>query len=451
MIAKGSSKKGRVKRINIIVEVPNRELDNALLLKCELENRGYQVRILGKMEQISWKRCDLLLIPNCYTTENYEFYKYRFHCTTNKIISMQYEQVLSKRIEQIGYHNPKGKAKLVRQLCWGSNAYERLKQNGVDKDNLEIVGAIQLDYLRTEFSPFWRTKKELSEKYSITYYKKWLLFISSFSYVDNEKVYQSFDKDFDKEFVRDFKYVSTESQKMILHWFEQLLAAQDTDFIILYRPHPMEANSRKIKELLSKYPKSFLCVPQLSVKQWIIASDLVTTWFSTAIVECFMNHKNCFILRPCEIPLEEDSAIYRGGTFIQTYENLKESISLYNSLDFPIKKEIIQEYYDIRQIPAYKRIADAVEHLDQLEDTYELGYTGKRIALLWKKKIVMKDFIKAIYKFFYKYFHFSIQNERVRNKFFIEDWENYADNDINDKAEINTKMQILKEIIKGYE
>ena len=38
------------KKVVIVIEVANRELDNALLLKAELEKRGYDVSIMSKTE-----------------------------------------------------------------------------------------------------------------------------------------------------------------------------------------------------------------------------------------------------------------------------------------------------------------------------------------------------------------------------------------------------------------
>ena len=83
------------KNVVIVIEVANRELDNALLLKAELEKRGYRVRVLNKTEQFCLKETDILITPNCYIKSNYEFYRYRFNCKSGNIVNLQYEQVLS--------------------------------------------------------------------------------------------------------------------------------------------------------------------------------------------------------------------------------------------------------------------------------------------------------------------------------------------------------------------
>ena len=79
------------KTVVIVIEVANRELDNALLLKAELERRGYEVEILSKTEQLRLRETDILVTPNCYIKPNYDFYRYRFNCKSGSIVNLQYE------------------------------------------------------------------------------------------------------------------------------------------------------------------------------------------------------------------------------------------------------------------------------------------------------------------------------------------------------------------------
>ena len=57
----------KAKDVVIVTEVANRELDNALLIKTELERRGYRVKIMSKTEQLRLKKTDILITPNSYT------------------------------------------------------------------------------------------------------------------------------------------------------------------------------------------------------------------------------------------------------------------------------------------------------------------------------------------------------------------------------------------------
>lgn len=436
-----------MKRIVIVIEVVNRELDNALLLKCVLEKRGYKVKILSKTEQISIKKTDILIIPNCYNTENYEFYRYRFNCKSGQIVSMQYEQVLAKYSIKNGFYNPKGRAKDVVQLCWGSNSYERMLQYGVDKKKIEIVGAIQLDTTRQQFDRMFKTKNELAKEYHIDIEKKWILYISSFSCAQENLIQDRLREVFDEERVLRFKKVSAISQKYTLDWFDEFLTIND-EYVVIYRPHPVELNSKSISDLRKKYPDKFKCIYDLGIKQWIKVSDIVSTWFSTSIVESYMMKKNCLIFRPVEIDEEDECEIYYGCNSYKTYDDMTKSILNYaNTLEqFPIDKDEIFRHYDEKELPTYERIADYIKQMEG-DGNKEEKYDIHRIRYMMKNNIYIKILLKKSYQLLYKKFHFRITNEKIRNKFFIEEWEKSIDNLINNKSEIDKKLKILKEII----
>lgn len=437
-----------MKRIVIVTEVINRELDNAILLKCILQKRGYDVKIMSKTEQISSKKTDLLLIPNCYNTENYEFYRYRFNCKSGRIVSMQYEQVLSKYSIDSEFYKPTGRANKVLQLCWGKNSYKRLLNYGVREDKLKIVGAIQLDTVRNEFSGLWKSKKQLASEYSIPEDKKWMLYISSFSCAQDNVIQDKLRNVFSEDRVERFKQVSAISQRDTLKWFDKFLETHD-DIMIIYRPHPVELNSPLVKKIMKKYPEQFRCINDLGIKQWIKVCDIISTWFSTSVVESFMMKKNCLIIRPTEIPYIDECEIYYKCGMLKTYEEMVCAVENYRETidDFSIPVDDICLHYDIQDIPTYVRIADIIESEMDNEGDKEKNFVFNRIWYLIKTKAYLRIWIKKVYQIMYRKLHIKVNNSKLRNKFFIEEWEKSVDNSINNKKDIKEKINIISKII----
>lgn len=443
-------------KVIIVYELRNREYDNALLLKCELEKRGYRVEILHKPDlmKISNQRC-IILVPNCYTTEDYERYIYSLNGEKSVIIDLQYEQVLSQKIEEIGFHNPKGKATAVPHLCWGDNAYNRLLKHGIKESNLMITGALQLDFLRPEFSDFWYTKEELAERFNLPLNKRWLFYISSFSYVDNDFI---LDKTADlignKEFINEFKNLSTKSQIETLNWFENIISEND-DFIIIYRPHPVEKENSRLEKMGEKYKGKFHCISDLSVKQWIISSDIISTWFSTSIVECYMAKKDCLILRPYQIPEFQDAAVYINSKNISNYSEFVESINNYiltaEKMDFPINKNVIKEYYCVTEKPAYIKICDFIDEISKAitNKNMNIDFKINRFKYLMANHTVVKFVIKSVYKILYKKLNFKIRSEKVRQKYAFYDWERSVVNEKKYKFDCENKIRKLNKIVRG--
>ncbi|EOS81953.1 hypothetical protein C817_00124 [Dorea sp. 5-2] len=445
-----NEKKNKLYTVVIVYEGIVREYDNALLLKSEFERRGYNVRLVAKYYPIFHKiKNAIIILPNCYNTEDYESYSYYLNSNGNIFISLQYEQVLSKRIEKIGIHNPKGKARNIYLFCWGENCFQRLLDSGINSKYLYISGAIQLDFLRQDFEDYYLSREDIANRYNLNGEKKWLLYISSFSYVDNVLINKYTAHEFnDNEFVKNFSDVSIRSQRKTLEWFEKLIL-KNKDIIIIYRKHPMESKSILLKQMTKKYPKQFYDLSELSVKQWIKVSDIITTWFSTSIAEIYVANKPMFLVRPYLIEKEYDVPFYYDAKCIDSFEKLNLIVGSINESEIlPIPKSSIESYYSINDKPAYMRIVDKVEDIFMSDEQFaqkEKYFVFKRWKFLFGQNRILKYFIKRVYQFLYYYIHFEIKNEKFRKEFAVSDWEY---NIRNEKDSFNeNKYMKLKEIV----
>lgn len=440
---------------DIIIAYENivREYDNALLLKAELVTRGYNVKIVYKYDVLFKARPKaIVVVPNCYTSENYDSYRYYLNMNTNIMISLQYEQVLSERVEKTEVHIPKGKARDVFLFCWGENCYHRLVSKGISNEKIRICGAMQLDFLRKEFSGFYFDRNEIAYKYNLDLDKKWLLYISSFSYVDNPIITKYTAKELkDDDFVNEFSALSIKSQKETLKWFEKLIQ-ENKNIIVIYRKHPVEANSKEVNRLLAKYPDQFRDISELSVKQWVKVSDICATWFSTSAAEIYMAKRPLLILRPYPIEREFDVPFYFDAEYIDNYEKMINKCNAGGKEAFPISKEILEDYYLLNKEPAYKKIADQIVNIINDEMLYkkeaERGFTYKRWLYFIKNGIVIKYFLKRTYQFLFLHMGVKIKNSKLREKYVVDEWEKLAKNSA-DKANIY-KYNKLREIIKRY-
>lgn len=446
--------------IYLVYELRNREYDNCLLLKNELEGRGHSVELINKQKMFKWKHKNgIVLIPNCYRTEDYDFYNYSLNAKNNFIINLQVEQIRSKKIDENGFCIPKGKAKDITHLCWGKNSKEKLLRNKIPEDNLKTVGAIHLDFLREEFSDFWYSREEIAKKYNLPFEKKWILYISSFAYVNNEVIVNKLKEDFGggekANHISEFEQLSIISQYETLKYMDKFLE-NNQEFIIIYRNHPIENNCKEIKMLTQKYPQQFYNISDLNVKQWIQISDQIITWFSTAIIESYVARKMCYILRPFAIPNEIDASIYENVTdFITTYNELETAIENYENndfeKDFPISGETIQADYNISDIPSYIQIADLIdEYSFKNKNNKESLYEIKRLIYIMKKQIPLKYYIKKLYQYLYKNYNFKITKTKLREKFAFENLEKEIDNEKQNNADEIFKTMIINNIRGKY-
>ncbi|MGL4912223.1 MAG: glycosyltransferase [Romboutsia sp.] len=352
----------------IFYDSPQRELQNAYLIKAELNKRGHDVYIYDlfyilNIEQPINFTPDVILVPQLYNSDIVNIYKSKFIGNVPRIVNLQCEQVLSNLWEQKGYHNPKGIAKNAIHLCWGEDSRCRLISNGVMEENAVLVGSTSIDLDRERFESIYDSKIEVSKKFNLDYKKKWILFISSFSAASNyESNIKFFIETFGESLATELINVNRISREEILKWIEKYIIENDCEFI--YRMHPAEQEVPILLDLNEKYERFHLIYSD-SVRSWIKVCDKVNTWFSTSIIDAYFMNKNCSILRPIELPPHFDSVVMNDANYITSYNDF---CNYNNSLDldckFPISKELISKYYYIDENKyAYEKICDLLEDI----------------------------------------------------------------------------------------
>lgn len=438
------------KEIIIVYEVIVREYDNALLLKLELERRGYKVKILYKTETfLIGKHSAVCVLPNGYSSKDIEFYRYILNANGNELISLQYEQVLSIKSVKEGSHIPKGEARDLWLFCWGNNCKERLLEANINYEKVKVTGAMQLDFFRDGFSSFYYTKEEIAKKYQLDTNRKWILFISSFSYVNNKKLLNDENivekQNAKNDSIAYFERISMLSQKEILSWFDKFLT-ENKDYELIYRPHPVEAESDAIHKLEKKH-KHFRCISDLSVKQWILVSEVNTTWFSSSIAEIYAAGKKFHLLRPYKLEPEVDVPYLINADCVDNYEKFCRQIKREDYAQDSFCA-YLKDYYSITDIPAYMRVADEIEMIAKHSIIQpQRGYRLKRIQFMIRDAFIFKLIFKKVYQRLHYYFGFKIKSKKLREKYYINDWENSI---FHQKNAVNKEKEIkLRRIVNG--
>ncbi len=435
--------------IVIVYEVLQREYENALLLKAEFEKRGYKVIIQYKMDYIFKRLNAIFVVPNSYNTKDIDSYRYSLNNNNNPMVSLQYEQVFTERTDNLGIGDLFGKAKDIDTICWGKYKKEKLIKKDVNEDKLHVCGAIQLDFLRKEFSNYYLPKSEIAKKYKIDELKRWVLFISDFT-SDNNPVIVKYNNNTDSDGLwKQFFDYECRSRDEILSWFTKIVN-ENEEIVLIYRKHPVEKENILVDELAKKYPNRFYNICEFNIKQWIKVCDVVTTWFSTSVAETYAAKKPFYLLRPYRANPYTDMSFYVNEEGIENYDEFKCSIdkdSVKKAFIFDYEK--LRKYYSIEEEPAFIRITNVIENIVMNRKyKYEESFRIKRVKYLIENMRIIKYIIKNIYQFLYINYGFSIKSNFLRNKYFIRDWETIAKHK---KEESDQKRYlIIKGIINNF-
>lgn len=349
----------------ILYEHTVREYESDLLLKLELERRGYTVEIRQlldrkKLRYFIYKKPKVLVASCMYDNEAINSHVYNNVGRLDKIVNLHWEQMLSDTQEEGEWFNMSGNAKRCVQTCWGQRTAQRLVNHGMDPKNCPVTGAVMMDFLRPEFAGYFKDKQALCAEFGLDASKELHLYISSFGYAsmteqEVKELSQMAGTDFSG-----FAATNRVSMEQTLAWFDAYLS-QHPEVELVYRRHPSEWNSPQLTQLAQKHP-NFHVIFAYGVKDWIHAADSISIWMSTAIAEVYMAGKSCHILRPVPIEHEYDPVIYAGARYVTNYQEFVEAMAN-KQPPFPIAKEVIEGYFDPSPRPAYLRMADLLEQV----------------------------------------------------------------------------------------
>ena len=349
----------------ILYEHTVREYESDLLLKLELEKRGYTAEIRQlldpkRLKYFTWKKPRVLVSSCMYDNEAINSHVYNNIGRCNRIVNLHWEQMLSDTQEEGDWFNFGGNAKKCVQTCWGSRTAKRLMDHGMEEKNCPVTGAVMMDFLRPEFRGYFEGKEALCRRFGLDPSHHLHLYISSFGYASmTEEEVKSLSEMAGTDF-SGFARTNRVSMERTLAWFDRYLT-DHPEVELVYRRHPSEWNSPQLEELAARRP-NFHVIFAGSVKDWIVAADSISIWMSTSIAEVYMAGKSCHILRPVPIEHEYDPVIYKGGRYLTTYEEFAAGMAEENP-EFPIPKEVIEGYFDPSPRPAYLRMADLLEEV----------------------------------------------------------------------------------------
>lgn len=395
--------------IIIFYELPERELNNAYLLKAEFERRGYSVDLKDywNYHELVFpikEKPKLVIAHSGYDNADLERFTARFTSKIDKMLNLRYEQVIADRILNSTLHYPREYLKNMSFICWSEHIKEEMIKQGIPEKNLAVTGDIKTDFSNEMFDSFYKTKEELGNEFGLDSQKEWILFISSFTFTE---------EDTDGRLIRlnnnleDGKYMQKwdiETKKIFMDWVRKFLENHpDKEFI--YRPHPAEDNVVTeyfdVQALEKKY-SNFHYIGKYAVQEWIRPCDYLNTCLSTSIIDIYLLKKQCNILRPVPLDPGFDNPLLLHADYVSSYEEFEKFNTSKSDKPFPVSDEDVNKYYYFGDKLAYENICDYAEKMindDSFKsDFYPSNPTFSRLKFIIKKSLSMPKGLPTVFK-----------------------------------------------------
>ena len=404
-------------------EHKTRELDSVCLLKAELVRRGYTVELTctydeDRVQQLQKHKANVVITSALYDDACLDFFVYSVAGFCRKVVNLQWEQILTNEDESHPsfYQNPKGYVKEALHLCWGEETRTRLLRAGVSGEKALVVGPLHMDTLRPEFSDIYLTKNELAKRYNLDEKMDWMLFVSSFSFVNMSQDEYTLTAKALGDRISDFRDVSILSRSAVIKWLH-LAINRFPNRLFIYRPHPAENEDDLISKMAAKYI-NFKIIKELPIKQWIKCSDKILTWYSTSTGEVFFSNKSCSILRPVPVPYNWEVTTFNNARVISSVDDFIKDLEANDGV-FPLDPTVFRKYYQANDnYPTYMKICDVLERVISTDDftmKTKWGLFLIRPYFMRTKNHFLFIAKKLLSKTNYKFF--LLNNQRLISKF----------------------------------
>ena len=287
-----------------------RELDIACAIKALLEkDRDIAVVIKSIAHDleatVSQYDPRVVILPYCNGVINRPPEKMIPDWPRARYLSLTFEQVLGKA--QLDYVREKDEftRKHLFYSVWGDFYRQFLEKTGVQGENIRVNGSPTLNLYRNPYRDYYpQGKADLAKMYDLDASKRWIFVPGNYgwAFFHDKLVRDRVRRGFNPEHAYQYREFSRASLEQTAAWWASPdLAAVE----LIVRPRPATPE-KDFREMLASFGITILphmrIIKDGTVREWIMASDIVMSSFSTTLIEAAVAHKPIYMLTPVPLP-----------------------------------------------------------------------------------------------------------------------------------------------------
>lgn len=188
-------------------------------------------------------------------------------------------------------------------VAWGEFHRDYLRSYGIPDERIVLNGSIPLTLYDEPYRQLCSTRSDLAATHGLDPNKKWVLF--------NENFFWAFmpDRTIERRYVRKgltktdalaFKRYCQDSLRTIIEWIPEI--GDNVEFI--FRPRPsveVQWIRDTIAKTLSTWPQTLKVIKHGTVREWVLASDVIMSSHSTTLLDASYAGKPSFAITPISL------------------------------------------------------------------------------------------------------------------------------------------------------
>ena len=308
-----------MKKVDIIyfVEHVARELDIACAVKALLEiNTDVSLKIAsiahGLEDVLDIYQPNVVALPYCVALHEAGLDNIVKRWPKAKYINLAYEQVLGKAQKNLNSPKDDFAREYVAHHAWGDFFAKYLHTNNVPKQHVVVNGNPSYSLYQYPYKKYYEDQRlELANKFGLDPDKRWVFIPENYgwAFFHDHMVRARIRRGFDPEQAYQYRDFSRQSLYKSTQWW---LSASDIDSIeLIIRPRPAIPTERFMETVIEMADNTLEKVHFIkygTVREWILASDMVISNFSTTLLEAAVAQKPIYMQAPIPFPefLEAD-------------------------------------------------------------------------------------------------------------------------------------------------
>jgi surface carbohydrate biosynthesis protein len=289
----------------IFVEHIARELESACLLQHYLQS------VHGLSAQVSFSAYTahavlsrimprVVVLPHCRAQFNSSV---TYWWDNVPIVNLAWEQILSNVNKQANVPHDAFVRDHVKYFCWGQSHHDYLLECKVPRGNLSVVGSPNFTLLDERYRFLCRDRDQLAREFGLDAEKRWVFIPENYgwAFLQDDQVEKRVESgSYSRENALAYRSFQQRGLNIFLDWLS--LARDRSDVEIILRPRPSTPLERFVGACGDRTGANVTITKDGTAREWLLASDVVLSNYSTVQVDAAVAGKPTFNIRPEAIP-----------------------------------------------------------------------------------------------------------------------------------------------------
>jgi len=285
-----------------------RELDVACAVAAILQKKhGVSVEIIqwpaGFPDALYDVQPRLVILPFCYTEKSYP----RLLAVWRRSIffNMSWEQIFYSGNKTA--KTPRGGFAVnhVIHHAWSESYAAFLKEQGIPGKHVYLNGQPAYTLYDDPYRRYFLSREQLAEKHSLNPASKWIFFPENYNWAfyTQATLDQFVQNGQPAEDVYAMREYCKNSLAETVRWCAEVVESEQVEVVLRPRPSTSLSDFREfVSRVLPAIPKNLHVLKEESVRDWVLASDIVVSSYSTSLLEAGIAGKAVYILEPYPTP-----------------------------------------------------------------------------------------------------------------------------------------------------